>query len=99
MGLSKKTGEAGAYAVLGAVYLGIMILFFGPFSGIFVDRWNRKLVLIISDLMAGVLTILIFLLFHFNKMEVMYLFIITGITGVFFHPFNGLHSLRQYHYL
>ncbi len=99
MGLSKKTGEAGAYAVLGAVYLGIMILF-GPFSGIFVDRWNRKLVLIISDLMAGVLTILIFLLFHFNKMEVMYLFIITGITGgVFFHPFNGLHSLRQYHYL
>ncbi len=78
----QKTGEAGAYAVLGAVYLGIMILF-GPFSGILVDRWNRKLVLIISDLMAGVLTILIFLLFHFDKMEVIYLFIITGITGVF----------------
>ena len=78
----QETGKATTYAAVGALYLAVMILF-GPIAGVFVDRWKRKTVLIISDLMSGVTTIIILLLLLLDTLEIWHLFAITGITGFF----------------
>ena len=40
-----------------------------PISGALVDRWNRKLVMMLSDLAAGVATIAIFALLKTGHLE------------------------------
>lgn len=46
---------AASSAILGALFLPLI---FGPFTGVFVDRWNRRLTMIISDFAQAVATLL-----------------------------------------
>ena len=50
------TGQATPLALLGALTFGVPI-FFSPLAGALVDRWNRKLLLVLSDSTAGLATI------------------------------------------
>lgn len=50
-----------------AIFLSAPVLIFGPVSGVLVDRWNRKYVMVICDILRGVLVCLIplvFILWH-----------------------------------
>ncbi|MEH1946798.1 MAG: MFS transporter [Nostoc sp.] len=60
-----------------------------PISGVIVDRWNRKLLMIVGDSVAVGITIAIALLYLTNHLQVWHLYITGAITGVF----NELQSL------
>lgn len=54
-----------------------------PFAGALVDRWNRKLVMIISDLASGLATIVILILFATGRLEIWQLYVTGAFSGIF----------------
>jgi predicted MFS family arabinose efflux permease len=78
----EKTGTATALALTGLAFVLPNILVF-PIAGALVDRWNRKLVMMLSDLAAGIGTIAIFLLYSSNNLEIWHLYLIFTFMGLF----------------
>jgi MFS family permease len=76
------TGEATALALVG--FFNFMpIVLFSPIAGALVDRWNRKLVMMVSDLAAGLSTVVIFLLFNADQLQIWHLYAAGLFSGVF----------------
>lgn len=59
------------------------LIFFSPIAGALVDRWNRKLVMMVSDLAAGLATIAVFLLYSSGQLQMWHLYIAGAFTGLF----------------
>jgi len=59
------------------------IVLFSPIAGVLVDRWNRKLVMMISDLAAGSTTIVMLILFTSGNLEVWHLYVLGFFSGTF----------------
>ncbi len=51
-------------------------IFLGPFVGPFIDRWNRKKIIICSDLITMLLTILLIVLFYTNTIQVWHVYVV-----------------------
>ncbi len=62
-------------------FLPIFIL--GPLAGVFADRWNRKLLIGLSDFCQALTTLSLILLFFFNIHEVWLIILINSIRGIF----------------
>ncbi len=62
-------------------FLPIFIL--GPLAGVFADRWNRKLLIGLSDFCQALTTFSLVLLFFFNIQQVWLIILINSIRGVF----------------
>jgi DHA3 family macrolide efflux protein-like MFS transporter len=77
-----ETGQATALALMG-FFSFVPQLLLTPFAGALVDRWNRKTTIIISDLMAGMGSIVIFILFTNGLLEIWHLYIIAAVVGAF----------------
>ena len=76
------TGEATALALVAfAGYFPRVAL--APLAGALVDRWNRKAVLILSDLGAGIGTVAVLALFLLGRLEIWHLYVAAVVTGVF----------------
>ena len=54
-----------------------------PIAGALVDRWNRKLVLILSDLAAGLATIVLLILFATDSLEVWHVYVAIAFSSAF----------------
>ncbi len=54
----------------------------GPFTGVFIDRWNRKKTMIISDAFIAISTLLIAALFYFQIRGIQYVYILLAIRSV-----------------
>jgi DHA3 family macrolide efflux protein-like MFS transporter len=81
-------GATGSLPATGLVYLasGLPILFLSPIAGTFVDRWNQKEVVIVSDILRAGLVLLLPLAAMFNILLVYpMLFTLTTIS-IFFRP-------------
>ncbi|MBC7810208.1 MAG: MFS transporter, partial [Burkholderiales bacterium] len=52
----QQTGEATTLALLGFFAFGPMVLV-SPFAGVLVDRWDRRKVMMLTDLGAGMMTV------------------------------------------
>ena len=76
------TGSATALAMTGLAFALPNIVMY-PIAGALVDRWNRKLVMMLSDLAAGIGTIVIFLLYIAQVLQVWHLYIIFVFIGLF----------------
>jgi MFS family permease len=80
-----------AYEVTGSATALALVAFFGfapgiifsPIAGALVDRWNRKLVMMLSDLGAGATTIVIFILYSTGNLQIWHLYIAGIIAGLF----------------
>lgn len=59
-------------------------LFFGPIAGAYVDRWNRKAVLIVSDIVPGIVTLVYCWMLYNGSLEIWHIYI-----GVVFNSFMG----------
>ncbi|MBI5670232.1 MAG: MFS transporter [Chloroflexi bacterium] len=78
----EETGQATALALVNVFGL-VPLILLSPVAGALVDRWNRKLVMMLSDLGAGVATIAIFLLYSAGALEIWHLYVAAVITGAF----------------
>lgn len=54
-----------------------------PFAGVIVDRWNRKFLMVVGDLMAGLSTLAILLLYSTHQLEIWHLYITGALNGAF----------------
>jgi len=76
------TGEATALAMVGFFSFAPTVLL-SPIAGALVDRWNRKLVMILSDLAAGLSTIAVLALLLLGRLEIWHLYVAGAFAGVF----------------
>jgi MFS family permease len=78
----KMTGQATTLALAG--FFGFApVIIMSPFAGALVDRWNRKLVMALSDLAAGLATILLFTLYLTDNLQIWHLYVLGAFVGVF----------------
>ncbi|QVK17463.1 MFS transporter [Mycoplasmatota bacterium] len=76
----EQTGKASTTALLGFfAYLPYIIL--SPLAGIIVDKWDRKKIMIISDLFSGLLTIILLMTYLSNNMLIWYLFVFVAFSS------------------
>jgi len=77
----QKTSSATALGGMTAAFT-IPYLILIPLAGVFVDRYNRKLMMMISDLTAALGTLAIFILFSSNHLQIWHFYIINGVIGL-----------------
>lgn len=78
----QKTGSATALALMTFFYFGPTVLL-SPIAGALVDRWNRKLVMMLSDLTAGLTTVVLLILFATDQLQIWHLFVAGAFAGAF----------------
>jgi len=78
----QSTGQATALALVAFFRFGPTILL-SPVAGALVDRWDRKLVMMLSDLAAGSMTVLVLILFATGNLEIWHLFLTGAVSGAF----------------
>jgi MFS family permease len=78
----KITGSATALALVGFFSFGPTVLI-SPIAGALVDRWNRKLVMMLSDLAAGLSTVAILLLYLGGHLQIWHLYVAGAFSGIF----------------
>jgi len=76
------TGQATALALVGFFHFGPTVLL-SPVAGALVDRWNRKLVMMLSDIASGVSTAVILALYLTGKLEIWHLYVTGAFSGAF----------------
>lgn len=85
------TKETGSAAVLATATTAAIVpnILFGPFVGALVDRWNRKLVMIIADLVVALATVVLAVLFATGAIQIWHIIAILltrSAAGVFQGP-------------
>jgi DHA3 family macrolide efflux protein-like MFS transporter len=84
----EKTGSATALGLMQVFFI-TPLLIVTPFAGVLVDRHNRKLMMMVSDSVAGLATILILMLQAVGVLEVWHLYaaaIFQGLGNAFQWP-------------
>ena len=79
--LSLETGSAEVLA-LAAISALLPQSVIGLFSGVFIDRWDRKKTMIMADGFIALCTLVIASLFYFGQMELWYLYLLLGLRSV-----------------
>jgi len=77
----QKTGSATALGLVQVFFI-TPLLIITPFAGVMVDRHNRKLMMMVSDLTAGLATIAILLLQEFGVLQVWHLYVAAIFQGL-----------------
>lgn len=79
--ISIETGSAEmlAYAAIAAMLPQALV---GPVSGVFIDRWNRKAVMILADTFIAVCTFLLAVLFWMDIAEMWHIFALLALRSV-----------------
>src|SRR4030043_819761 len=78
----QKTNSATALALVGFFFVAPMLIV-SPFAGALVDRSNRKMMMMLSDIASGIATIVILILYTTGHLEIWPLFIPSSFQGVF----------------
>ncbi len=78
----EETGQATALALISFfAYLPAVLL--SPLAGVLVDRWNRKWVMMISDLATALGTLLVLLLYVSGHLQIEILYVVGIVAGAF----------------
>ena len=74
--MTKATGSATvlATATLVAILPGVLL---GPLAGVLVDRWNRRLIIIVADGVGALGAALLMLLFWADAIQLWHVYVIT----------------------
>ena len=78
----QETGQATTLALTGFFGFAPIVLI-SPFAGALVDRLNRKLVMMLSDLAAGMATIFLLILYVTDMLQIWHLYILGAFVGIF----------------
>jgi MFS family permease len=77
----QKTGSATQFA-LTFLFLTLPRILLPPFAGAFIDRWDRRRAMLLSDLGAGLTTLAIAGLFWAGTIAVWHIYILTAIGSL-----------------
>jgi len=84
--LAQKSGSATvlAIATLAAILPQVLI---GPFAGALVDRWNRRLIMIVADGSIALFTLLLAWLFATGRVQIWHVYVVMALRalGTAFH--------------
>ena len=76
------TGKASALATI-SFFAFLPTVLFSPIAGAFVDRWSRKLVMLLSDLAAALGTLAVFLIYTFGALQIWHIYFVSLLVGFF----------------
>ncbi|HSM69915.1 MAG TPA: MFS transporter [Anaerolineales bacterium] len=76
------TGKASALATI-SFFAFLPTVLFSPVAGALVDRWNRKLVMLLSDLATAIGTLAIFLIYTLGTLQVWHIYVVSILAGFF----------------
>ncbi|MFH2071296.1 MAG: MFS transporter [Actinomycetota bacterium] len=76
--------ETGSVTKLAMVTLAVALpaTLLSPFAGALVDRWDRRLVMIGADMLAGAATVMIAVLHFSDALEIWHVYLLAGIGAV-----------------
>ncbi len=77
-----ETERVRELALLGLAFM-VPLIVLSPVAGAIVDRSNRKLMMMLSDLAAGITTIVVLFLVTTGTLEIWHLYITNAINGAF----------------
>lgn len=77
-----QVGKATTTALLGFSSI-LPYILLSPFAGAVVDRFDRKKIMVLADLGAGLMTILIFILLISGNLQVWHLYLAEAMAGAF----------------
>ena len=79
--LSLRTGSAEilAWATIAALFPQTVL---GPFSGVLIDRWDRKLVMMLSDSFIAFCTLILAVLFWLDIAQIWHIFLVLIVRSV-----------------
>ena len=86
--ITQKTGSATVLAI-GTLITMLPGIFIGPFMGSLVDRWDRRMIMIVADLVGALAAAGLALLFWSGQIEVWHIYtamFIRSIAGGFHFP-------------
>jgi DHA3 family macrolide efflux protein-like MFS transporter len=86
--LTKETGSATVLATATMAALLPQIIL-GPFAGALVDRWNRRVIMIVADASIALATLLLIYLFAAGNIQIWHIYAIMAVRslgGAFHHP-------------
>ncbi len=78
----QMTGSATALALVGFFYTAPLLLV-SPIAGAIVDRSNRKIMMMLNDLAAGMATLGILILNLTGSLQIWHLYVVAAIAGTF----------------
>ena len=79
LSIQTKSAEVLAYSTLASM---LPHLILGIFTGVFIDRWNRKKIMILSDLYIAAVTAVMAILFYFGDIHLWVLFILLAFRSI-----------------
>ncbi|MGE5437857.1 MAG: MFS transporter, partial [Syntrophothermus sp.] len=73
--ITKETGSATvlSFAAIAAILPNII---FGPFIGVWVDRYSRKMIMVLSDYFIAFFSLVAAVLFYYNVIEVWHIYVL-----------------------
>jgi len=77
----QQTERATAVALIWVAAIAPAVVL-GPAAGTLVDRWNRKTVMIVADLVAGAATVGLLLLYAMDSLQIWHLYLAGAIASV-----------------
>jgi len=77
--IETESAEMLAYAAIAGILPQALI---GPVSGVFIDRWNRKVVMILADSFIAFCTFLLAVLFWLEIAEMYHIFILLALRSI-----------------
>ena len=77
-----ETGSVGSLAIL-SLAAGLPLALLAPFAGVFVDRWNRRTAMIVSDSGSGLATVALAILFVSGNASVANLAVVVAVSSAF----------------
>ncbi len=76
------TGKASALATI-SFFAFLPTILLSPVAGAFVDRWNRKFVMLLSDLATAIATLVVLLIYTYGDLQIWHIYIVSILAGFF----------------
>lgn len=79
--ITQKTGSA-AYLAMGTFVAILPEVLLAPFAGAIVDRFNRRIVMIVADISIAVITLGLAVLFAFDLVQIWHIFVVMFLRSL-----------------
>ena len=78
MSLETKSAQVLALGMVSALLPQLVL---GLFTGVYIDRWNRKIIMIVSDLFMAACTAVLVMIFYIGKIEIWHIYVLSAMRS------------------